>query len=245
LDLLGNACDNDDDGDGILDTLDVCPFLSNPGNVQINDPRCNADADGDNISDAFDNCPGTVNATQLDTDLDGRGNACDADNDNDGLSNAADNCLLIANRDQRDDDGDGVGDVCDSRYCVVIDPPNPTNCLDPEGPFVVNGGGSVSMRVNERFRLPLFANRNGAAITYTWTIVTRPAGSTAAVANPTGLAGLSRHWEYAYVDGHVPFFTPDRTGNYTLQLQGQLGLNDRAYPGLTNSTSQLQLQVSP
>lgn len=243
--LAGNVCDNDDDGDGILDTLDVCPFLPNPGNMPVNDPRCNADADGDNISDSFDNCLAQVNAPQLDTDLDGLGDACDLDSDNDGVLDVADNCAFVANRDQRDEDGDVLGDACDARYCLVIDPSNRQDCLDPLGPFRVHGGGAVSVRVGEPIRLPLFANRNGAAIRYAWTITSRPAGSTAAVVNPQGLAGLSRHWEYAYVDGLVPSFQPDRAGDYTLQLQGTLGAPDRAFPANAASTSELRLTVSP
>jgi hypothetical protein len=38
----------------------------------------------------FDNCPDDANADQLDTDLDGAGDACDADDDNDGTPDASD-----------------------------------------------------------------------------------------------------------------------------------------------------------
>jgi hypothetical protein len=144
-----------------------------------------------------------------------------------------------------DDDGDGLGDLCDALYCVVVDPSNPSNCLNPEGPFRVSAGGAIGLRVNDRLRLPLFANRNNAAISYTWTIAARPAGSTVAIAQPTGLAGLSRHWQYAYLDGQVPSFTADRAGTYTLQVEAQLGLPDRVYPGSSASVAQLQVQASP
>jgi hypothetical protein len=242
---LGDVCDADDDGDGVPDGTDNCPPIANPSQNVINDPRCTADADGDGIQDGRDNCRSVGNATQQDTDLDGLGDVCDLDIDADGILNAADNCGFVANRDQRDDDGDGLGDKCDPQYCVVIDFANPGDCLNPQGPFSVHAGGSIQMRVGERFRLPLFANRNGAAIRYTWTVTTRPAGSTASVANPAGLAGLSRHWQYAYVDGLVPTFTPDRAGSYTLQLRGELGVADRAYPDMRSALSSLQLTVSP
>jgi MYXO-CTERM domain-containing protein len=243
--LAGNVCDNDDDGDGILDTIDVCPLLPNPGNAPLSDPRCNADVDGDNISDTFDNCIGNVNATQLDTDLDGQGDVCDADMDNDGILNTADNCGIIRNRTQLDDDGDALGDACDAKYCVVVDPANKEDCLDPNGPFRVHAGGIVTLKAGEKFRLPLFANRNGAAIEYTWTVKTRPSASKAAVSNPQGVVTMSRHWEYAYQDGNVPSFIADVDGEYDIQLQAKLAFADRAYPDNRDSTSSLKLNASP
>jgi hypothetical protein len=35
------------------------------------------DADGDGVPEAVDNCPGVANASQLDADGDGFGDACD------------------------------------------------------------------------------------------------------------------------------------------------------------------------
>jgi hypothetical protein len=40
-------------------------------------PSFAADSDGDDVVDIFDNCPGKSNVTQIDVDLDGRGDACD------------------------------------------------------------------------------------------------------------------------------------------------------------------------
>ena len=241
----GNVCDTDDDGDGIPDATDVCPLLPNPGNVQLNDPRCNADADGDNVSDSFDNCVSVANPNQADTDGDGLGDVCDADVDNDGILNAADNCPSVKNRNQLDDDGDAIGDACDAKYCLVVDPSNKEDCLDPNGPFRVHAGGLVLLKAGEKFRLPLFANRNGAAIEYTWTVKTRPSSSKAAVVNPQGVVTMSRPWEYAYQDGQVPSFTADVDGEYDIQLQAKLAFADRAYPENRDSTSSLKLNASP
>ena len=242
-DLLGDACDTDDDADGILDTIDVCPLLPNPGNAPLADARCNADQDGDNVSDTFDNCLTVANPSQLDLDFDGRGDVCDLDRDDDGILNTADNCAGARNRGQWDEDADGLGDACDARYCVVIDPANKEDCLDPNGPFRVHGGGSVTLKAGEKFRLPLFANRQGAAIEYTWTVAQRPAGSKAAVEHPMGVVGKSLRWMYQYVDGLAPTFTADVDGEYALQLQAKLVFADRAYPNNKESTSALRMNA--
>lgn len=241
----GDVCDDDDDGDGRLDGDDNCPRVPNADQVMPADPsQCNVDRDHDNILDTFDNCPDLASADQHDTDGDGVGDPCDSDKDGDNVLNDKDNCPAVANADQADDDGDHVGDACDARYCVVIDPNRPDDCLDPKGPFAVHGGGTLALKKGEKARLPLFANRNGAAIEYTWTVTQRPSGSNAVVENPQGAVTMSRHWEYAYVDGSVPSFTADEDGEYVLQLHAKLAFDDRAYPGQRESTSQLALQVA-
>jgi hypothetical protein len=61
--LLGDL-----DGDGLRDSSDNCPGVSNP---------TQSDGDRDGVGDACDNCPAVANATQGDTDGDGVGDACD------------------------------------------------------------------------------------------------------------------------------------------------------------------------
>jgi hypothetical protein len=240
---LGDACNPDIDGDGIPNAQDNCPRYPNPAQNIPAGVTCKSDQDGDGIDDSVDNCPTVPNPDQKDTDGDGIGDACDKDIDNDGVLNEKDNCPYVYNPDQKDDDGDGIGDACDSYYCVVIDPTNKAACLDPNAAFSVSGGGKMTVNSGEKVRLPLFANRNNAAIEYSWTVASRPGGSGAAVVNAQGVASVSRHWQYAYTNGSVPTFTPDADGTYVLQLTATLAYPDRLYPATTTANSSLTLTV--
>ena len=108
-DHMGDACDSDDDNDGIADGSDNCPTVANASQ---------ADGDHDGVGDACDNCPTVPNANQANADGDSMGDACDPDQDNDGIANASDNCPLVANPNQADSDVDGKGNVCDN--CPTI-----------------------------------------------------------------------------------------------------------------------------
>ncbi len=241
----GDVCDRDDDNDGIVDGEDNCPRLANPSQQMPADAsQCRVDSDGDGISDDSDNCPGIKNPNQSDVDHDNLGDLCDADIDDDSILNEQDNCPAVANRDQADGDGDRVGDSCDTHFCLVTDPTTPEDCLDPNGPFAVSGGGKLSLKSGEQVRLPLFANRNGAAIEYTWTVNARPSGSNAVVNNPVGAVTYSREWQYMYVDGKVPTFTADKDGEYDIQLQAKLAFADRAYPAPENRTATASLKLN-
>ncbi|XP_078366293.1 uncharacterized protein LOC144650486 [Oculina patagonica] len=104
-DTVGDACDEDDDNDLILDKSDNCQFVKNLDQI---------DTDGDGVGDACDNCVNTSNPDQLDSDGDGMGDACDGDPDNDGKIDTGDNCPTVSNPDQNDTDNDTVGDACDN-----------------------------------------------------------------------------------------------------------------------------------
>ncbi|XP_078314791.1 thrombospondin-3-like [Crassostrea virginica] len=108
LDGIGDACDEDIDGDSIVNNPDNCPYVANPGQEDSDEGQ------KDLRGDACDNCPSVPNTDQRDSDGDGLGDACDEDTDNDGLLNEEDNCPRVANIDQSDWDEDGVGDLCDN-----------------------------------------------------------------------------------------------------------------------------------
>ncbi|KAJ7400042.1 Thrombospondin-4 [Pitangus sulphuratus] len=112
-DGIGDACDDDADGDGIPNEQDNCVLAPN-----VNQRN----SDQDIFGDACDNCRNVLNNDQRDTDSDGKGDACDDDMDGDGIKNLLDNCQRIPNEDQEDTDNDGVGDACDS--CPTVSNPN-------------------------------------------------------------------------------------------------------------------------
>lgn len=123
----------DTDRDGIPDSSDNCPKVSNPDQK---------DSDGDGVGDACDNCPSTANPDQKDSDGNGVGDVCQAppekrcDANRDGSIDYRDLEVIlkgIPSRakppfDPRDGDGNGrIGahDVlvcalrCTHRYCAA------------------------------------------------------------------------------------------------------------------------------
>lgn len=111
-----DPADDDDDQDGVADSDDNCPAVSNP--LQINtdfDPdgdACDEDRDNDGVPDDEDNCRTRSNADQLDVDADGVGDVC-VDWDLDGVKDGSDNCIHDPNPSQSDVDLDREGDACD------------------------------------------------------------------------------------------------------------------------------------
>lgn len=70
----------DSDSDGVLDTDDNCPRISNADQTDVNTngmgDACE-DFDRDGYINSRDNCPNDPNARQTDTDADGFGDVCD------------------------------------------------------------------------------------------------------------------------------------------------------------------------
>ncbi len=114
-DAQGNACDTDDDNDGVVDTSDLFPMnAAESADADADGTGDNADLDDDNdtVADTLDNCRFVANTNQLNTDGDAQGNACDSDDDNDGVADASDVFPLDATE-SADADGDGTGDNAD------------------------------------------------------------------------------------------------------------------------------------
>ena len=127
-DSLGNACDTDDDNDGVADTSDAFPL--DPEETLDTDSdgignNADTDDDGDGVSDTLDVFPLDRSET-VDTDFDGIGNNADTDDDGDNVPDSSDAFPLnasewadtdldgIGNNADTDDDGDGVADDSDA-----------------------------------------------------------------------------------------------------------------------------------
>jgi len=120
LDASGDACDDDDDNDGLTDveeaTIGTDPLdpdtdddgLTDGDEVLIwgTDPL-SGDSDSDTVPDPSDNCRITANPSQEDFDADAVGDACD-------------NCTAVPNSGQENTDGDAVGDVCEHRLARFV-----------------------------------------------------------------------------------------------------------------------------
>jgi hypothetical protein len=128
MDSWGDACDTDDDNDGLHDVLDDCNqgFIGwNQSDTAhdldqdgCNDDEEDTDDDSDGVLDIDDTCP-RGNHTWISsniTDIDGDG--CqdideDDDDDDDTILDIDDNCHVMANTNQTNYDGDSLGDICD------------------------------------------------------------------------------------------------------------------------------------
>lgn len=110
---IWDACDakdkhlleNDDDKDGILNSIDNCK------NEVNSDQR---DDDNDWIWNSCDNCLRIQNNDQKDENKNNVWDLCE-DSDADGVDWLLDNCLNVSNPDQKDSDNNGVWDLCEDQ----------------------------------------------------------------------------------------------------------------------------------
>lgn len=113
-DGFGDACDDDSDNDGVIDTLDYFPYdPSEWADFDLDGTGDNADTDDDDdgVSDVDDAFPLDAGES-VDTDGDGVGNNADNDDDNDGVLDN-DDAFPLDRTESVDSDGDGIGNNAD------------------------------------------------------------------------------------------------------------------------------------
>ena len=163
LDGIGDACDEDIDGDGFLNTEEE-ECGSDPEDIN----SIPEDRDGDGICDGKDICPVDPNPEQEDMDLDGEGDACDDDIDGDGWLNEVEEKCATDPRDPtsypKDRDGDGIAsceDPDDSE--IYVSPLLTPGVNGPEATWQVKHieqYGTSSVKVYNRNGQLVFSKRN-------------------------------------------------------------------------------------
>ncbi len=218
-DGLGDACDPDDDNDGVPDAQDTFPLNPNESVDSDGDGTGNnADTDDDNdgVADATDNCALIANADQADTDRDGIGNVCD-DTPSGGIevvfvSTRDSNPWWLLNLEIYGMRADGTGVVRLTTHPAIDLAP----ALSPDKSRVL----FTSTRTNNRAEV-FVMNADGSLV---WRLTTNSAIDGAAVWSP---------------DGTRIAFTSTRDGNaeiYTMNADGS---------GVTRLTRDGKTDVNP
>src|SRR5215831_10405154 len=255
---MGDACNKDIDVDGIPNPQDNCPYWPNADQRLDNIPPgvvCHKDTDGDGVEDSSDNCPTVYNPDQKVSvpdplGLDKRGDACKDDLDNDGVANSEDNCPLVPNPDQRNSTGAQQGDACNPQLWVIYAGVRNAKgavetgvLLNRRGPFAISAGGKYTVPAGtSKLGLALWANRNGAAIQYSFVVNSSPSGS-ASVQNATGYVTQSANNQYIFPAGSEPTIMGLESGDYHLTVTANLETPDRAYPEISQSVAALTIHV--
>jgi hypothetical protein len=168
-DSLGNACDKDDDGDGVPDSNDAFPLdslesidtdgdgVGNNSDWAPYNSTESVDTDGDGVGNNTDAFP--YDATEiLDMDGDGIGDNSDSDIDGDGALNGNDPYPLNGEY-SADTDNDGMPDEWETRYGLdPNDPSDATSDQDNDGITALNEflagtipSGSLDIDGNENY----------------------------------------------------------------------------------------------
>jgi hypothetical protein len=265
---LGDACNPDIDGDGIPNSIDICPRCPNPSQnpaeiitgpdgkptiAGCRFPCSTGDKDHDGVADEGDNCPETYNPDQKVTyrySPNQPGDACNNDWDGDGVENSKDNCPYVPNPDQRNSTGKHQGDECDTektKFNAGVREANGEvlngDLMDINSALQVSGGGKYKVpNGTAKLRLPLWANRNGMALEYTYEVKTSPHGN-ASVQNARGFVSQSVQYQYVFPAGNEPTIMLE-AGHYDLVLGiRNVGAPDRAYPDISTANAAISIDV--
>lgn len=91
--------DEDDDNDGVLNSVDQCIYT--PANTEVDTNGCALDDDKDGVANSIDDCP----QTEFGAEVDAKGCKINHDNDNDGVLNSDDLCPTTPAGEEVNSDG--------------------------------------------------------------------------------------------------------------------------------------------